>query len=276
MSKSSLDSSPLGKASEYISVYSPSLLSPIPRRESRAELGLNDTALPFNGEDLWTAYEISWLNQKGKPVVAVGYFSVPCNSPNLIESKSFKLYLNSFNQSRFDDLTQVRALMENDLSQAAAAPITVDLQLLSNAHNNLGQWDGINIDELDIEIDEYQHNPALLRTVKNSDSREEILYSHLLKSNCPVTGQPDWGSVMVKYHGPEIDRAGLLKYIISFRQHEGFHESCVEQIFMDIMERCAPQQLTVAARYTRRGGLDINPYRSNCGEKMANTRLLRQ
>lgn len=273
MSKSSLDASPLGKTSEYVAVYSPSLLSPIPRAESRAELGLSG-ALPFQGADLWTAYEISWLNQKGKPLVAVGYFSVPCDTPCLIESKSFKLYLNSFNQSRFDDLAQVQELMQADLSNAAGASITVELEPLDNAHSKFGQWAGENLDGLDVEVDEYQHNPALLHAA-GADT-EETLYSHLLKSNCPVTGQPDWASVMVKYRGPAIDREGLLKYIISFRQHEGFHESCVEQMFVDIMEHCSPQQLTVAARYTRRGGLDINPYRSNCGEEVDDIRLLRQ
>lgn len=275
MSRSSLESSPLGKTSEYISVYSPSLLSPIPRAEARAELGLKSGELPFDGADLWTAYEISWLNQKGKPLVAIGYFSVPSDSPCLIESKSFKLYLNSFNQSRFDDLEQVRQLMQADLSTAAEAPVEVDLKLLSDASEVLGQWQGENIDQLDVEITDYEPNPDFLTTT-GEQLVEEVLYSDLLKSNCPVTGQPDWASVMVKYQGTAIDREGLLKYIISFREHQGFHESCVERMFMDIMNRCAPQKLTVAARYTRRGGLDINPYRSNCGERMKNLRLLRQ
>lgn len=273
---SSLDSTPLGKASEYVSVYSPELLSPIPRQESRNELGLAERGLPFNGADLWTAYEISWLNPSGKPLVALGYFSVPCESPYLIESKSLKLYLNSFNQSRFDNIEAVRKVISTDLSAAAGAPVKVELELVHLAKPNFAEWIGENIDHLDVQIDHYQHNPELLECAAAEADVEESLYSHLLKSNCPVTGQPDWASLLVRYQGAAIDREGLLKYIVSFRQHEGFHESCVEQIFMDIMERCKPRKLTVAARYTRRGGLDINPFRSNCGEVIEDVRLLRQ
>lgn len=272
----SLDSTPLGKASEYISVYSPELLSPIPRSESRRELGLPGDELPFDGADLWTAYEISWLNHAGKPLVAVGYFAVPCESPYLIESKSLKLYLNSLNQSRFEDINEVQRVIQADLSASAGAPVQVDLELLHSARERFGQWAGENIDHLDVRIDEYQHNPDLLQCASTGAEVEESLHSHLLKSNCPVTGQPDWASLLVKYQGKAIDRESLLKYIISFREHEGFHESCVEQIFLDIMERCAPRKLTVAARYTRRGGLDINPFRSNWGDVVEDVRLLRQ
>lgn len=271
-----LDSTPLGKTSEYISVYSPELLSPIPRAPARNDMGLTSAELPFDGADLWTAYEISWLNRAGKPLVALGYFAVPCESPCLIESKSLKLYLNSFNQSHFDDVDAVQKLIQADLSKAADAPVKVELELLHLARQNIGNWTGEYIDHLDLEIDEYQHNPDLLRCASGGTEVEESLYSHLLKSNCPVTGQPDWASLLVKYQGKAIDREALLRYIISFREHEGFHESCVEQIFMDIMERCGPRKLTVAARYTRRGGLDINPFRSNCADVPEDVRLLRQ
>jgi 7-cyano-7-deazaguanine reductase len=269
--------SPLGKATEYQSHYAPELLYPIPRQLKRDELGITGTTLPFVGEDLWNAYELSWLNAKGKPVVAVGTFRVPADSPNLIESKSFKLYLNSFNQTSFDCPETVRATMVRDLSAAAGRPITVTLEPLSASPSALiGVPNGILLDELDIACDRYQPAPELLAALPG-ESVDETLYSHLLKSNCLVTGQPDWAMVVIRYRGNPIDRAGLLQYIVSFRNHNEFHEQCVERIFTDIQQRCQPEALAVHARYTRRGGLDINPFRST-GDYTApdNTREIRQ
>jgi len=269
--------SPLGKATEYQSHYAPELLFPIPRHLKRSEIGIDDTILPFVGEDLWNAYELSWLNAKGKPVVAVGTFRVPADSPNLIESKSFKLYLNSFNQSTFETPEAVAQTMQRDLSAAAGRDIVVALQPLSSAPTaTIGTPEGILIDDLDIACDRYQPAPELLNTLPG-DTVEETLYSHLLKSNCLVTGQPDWAMVVIRYRGRPIDRAGLLRYFVSFRNHNEFHEQCVERIFSDLQAHCHPKALAVHARYTRRGGLDINPFRST-GDYPApdNTREIRQ
>jgi 7-cyano-7-deazaguanine reductase len=270
--------SPLGKATEYQSHYAPELLYPIPRQLKRSELGVADSALPFVGEDLWNAYELSWLNAKGKPVVAVGTFRVPATSPNLIESKSFKLYLNSFNQTVFASLEAVSAAMTRDLSAAAGSLVAVLLEPLSaRPQASIGIPEGTLLDELDIACDRYQPAPELLATLPG-DAVEETLYSHLLKSNCLVTGQPDWAMVVIRYRGAPIDRAGLLRYIVSFRNHNEFHEQCVERIFMDIQQRCRPEALAVYARYTRRGGLDINPFRSSdeCYGRPENIREIRQ
>ena len=269
--------SPLGKATEYQSHYAPELLFPIPRQLKRSEIGIDDSALPFVGEDLWNAYELSWLNARGKPVVAVGTFRVPADSPNLIESKSFKLYLNSFNQSTFETVESVAQTMTRDLSAAAGRPIEVTLEPLSSAPTaTIGAPTGVLIDDLDIACDRYEPAPELL-TSRTGDMVEETLYSHLLKSNCLVTGQPDWAMVVIRYRGRPIERAGLLRYIVSFRNHNEFHEQCVERIFSDIKARCQPEALAVHARYTRRGGLDINPFRST-GDYPApdNTREVRQ
>lgn len=260
----SLSHAPLGHNVAYPTDYDPSLLFPIPRSGNRAALGLSEgQALPFHGVDLWNAYELSWLDAKGKPRIAMATFSVPADSPNIIESKSFKLYLNSFNQTRLPNAQALREHLERDLSQAAGAPIGLDFILPQRFDElRIGEMDGINIDKLDVEIDRYEPAPELLACTPG-DVIEETLNSRLLKSNCPVTGQPDWASVQVRYRGRPIDRAALLKYIISFRQHAEFHEHCVERIFCDLTQACQPQELTVYARYTRRGGLDINPWRSN-------------
>jgi len=227
----------------------------------RDELGITADALPFGGEDLWNAYELSWLNPKGKPVVAVGTLRVPANSPNLIESKSLKLYFNSFNQTVFQSTAEASATIERDLSAAASAPVLVDLQPLHEAPQaNITYPAGILLDTQDIICDTYQPAPALLSAV-DGPAVEETLYSHLLKSNCLVTGQPDWAMVVIRYRGKAIDRTGLLRYLVSFRGHNEFHEQCVERIFCDITQHCRPDALAVHARYTRRGGLDINPYR---------------
>lgn len=269
--------SPLGKPTEYRSDYAPELLYPIPRRLKRDELGIDAAALPFVGEDLWNAYELSWLNPKGKPQVAVATFRVPADSPNLVESKSLKLYLNSFNQTVFADAAAVNAAIANDLSAAAGAVVSVRVEPLERQPvASIGYPDGVLLDELDITCDTYQPAPHLLAVVPG-DEVEETLFSHLLKSNCLVTGQPDWAMVVIRYRGRPIDRTGLLRYIVSFREHNEFHEQCVERIFCDIRRHCAPAALAVHARYTRRGGLDINPFRST-GELPPpdNTRELRQ
>lgn len=255
--------SPLGKPTEYCSHYAPQLLYPIPRQLKRDELGLHGADLPFVGEDLWNAYEVSWLNPRGKPVVAVASFRVPATSLNLIESKSFKLYLNSLNQTAFADAETVAATLRADLSAAAGAPVTVELAPLDRQPPATVAYPaGILLDDLDIACDAYQPAPELLATTE-APVVEETLYSHLLKSNCLVTGQPDWAMLVIRYRGRPIDRAGLLRYIVSFRNHNEFHEQCVERIFCDITRRCAPEALAVHARYTRRGGLDINPFRSS-------------
>ncbi len=258
-----LSHGPLGQSVSYVSQYDPTLLFPIARSHNRAALNLADGKLPFKGVDLWNAYELSWLDAKGKPRIAMATFSVPADSPNIIESKSFKLYLNSFNQTRLVNSAALRGRLERDLSAAAGAPVGLDFFLPQRfSELRMGELDGIYIDKLDIEIDTYEPAPELLRT-RAGDPVEETLASRLLKSNCPVTGQPDWASVQIRYRGAPIDRESLLRYIVSFRQHAEFHEHCVERIFTDIMQACRPEQLTVYARYTRRGGLDINPSRSN-------------
>jgi len=270
-------SSPLGKPTEYHADYAPELLFPIPRQLKRDELGIAADSLPFVGVDVWNAYEVSWLNPKGKPVVALARFQVPADSPSLIESKSFKLYLNSFNQTAFADTASVEATLLRDLSAAAGAPVSALIEVLGQQPQvETGYPTGELLDDLDIECTAYQPAPELLRT-GDGPVVEETLYSHLLKSNCLVTGQPDWAMVVIRYRGRPIDRAGLLRYIVSFRGHNEFHEQCVERIYCDIQRRCAPDVLAVYARYTRRGGLDINPFRSSGEFSLpANIREVRQ
>jgi len=257
--------SPLGKASAYKTEYDPSLLFPIARQGKRDEIGLPaGTALPFFGVDLWNLYELSWLNLRGKPQVAVGTVIVPADSPNIIESKSFKLYLNSFNQTKVASPEALQQLIHHDLSEACGAPVQVRIVPQEEfARQKMGELDGLLLDRLDIETDVYQPTPELLKADEEESPVEETLVSHLLKSNCLVTGQPDWGSVQIRYVGAPIDQEALLKYLISFREHNEFHEQCVERIFTDILRQCRPVKLTVYARYTRRGGLDINPFRTN-------------
>lgn len=272
---SALQGLSLGQQSAYISQYTPSLLQPVPRSLNRDDLGLRGE-LPFQGSDVWTLYELSWLNAKGKPVVAIGEVFVPATSPNLIESKSFKLYLNSFNQTRCDSLEAVQALLVQDLSGCAGAPVSVTLFTLDQAPHQIAQLPGECIDNLDIEVDGYEFDETLLQGAAGREIVEETLHSHLLKSNCLVTSQPDWGSVVIHYRGPRLDREKLLRYLISFRQHNEFHEQCIERIFTDLKHFCAPEKLTVHAHYTRRGGLDINPFRSDWEPVPANLRLIRQ
>lgn len=257
--------SPLGQAVDYGSPYDPTLLFPIARATQRAVLGLGDE-LPFVGVDFWNAYELSWLDGRGKPRVALAEFRVPAASTNIIESKSFKLYLGSYAQSRFSDTDTLRAQLVRDLSEAAGAPVSVVLTPAASANAALIETlEGDLIDDLPIEITHYgPPRPDFLSS--DPDLRaDEVLVSHLLKTNCPVTGQPDWASLQIRYAGPRIARDGLLRYLVSYRNHSDFHEQCVERIFMDLMQQCAPTRLGVYARYTRRGGLDINPFRATPG-----------
>lgn len=256
---------PLGKATDYVSVYTPSLLCPIARSVGRETLGIVETALPFKGLDIWNVYELSWLSLKGKPVVALAEIQVPADSPCMVESKSLKLYLNSFSQTVFHDRSDVLRTIESDLAVLVRAPVFVRITFpneINNLQNRAG-LPGVCLDTLDIEVDAYDVNPQLLSLEGRQRRVTETVYSHLLRSNCPVTQQPDWGTVVVEYTGNKMDHSALLKYIVSYRHHNGFHEQCVEQMFMDIRQQCAPEQLTVYARYTRRGGIDINPYRSS-------------
>lgn len=305
--------SPLGKTSKYSTQYDPSLLFPISRAHNRAQMGVaNSEKLPFYGVDIWNAYELSWLLPSGKPAVALATILIPCESLHIIESKSIKLYFYSFNNTVFETVDKVQQTIEKDFVAILKMPICVQIQrlsgknhanqeycktnenlpfanklktstTLSSTHLELAQiipkFSGTCLDEQEIICDEYAVNPELLTLKSTTDPRSitETLYSDLLRSNCLVTNQPDWGSVQIQYCGRPICHAGLLRYIISFRDHNEFHEHCVERMFMDIMRQCAPQELTVYARYTRRGGLDINPIRSTAKTwNLGNQRLIRQ
>lgn len=300
------EQSQLGKATHYPDQYAPEVLYPIARQQSRDALGVAAKALPFTGVDLWTGYELSWLNLRGKPQVALVQVSIPCETPCIVESKSFKLYLNSFSNSRFADAQAVRQRIAADVgavvwsagnaalpavdqagdaagaasgaASAAAPSVRVQLVLPEQfAEQRIENLSGLSLDRLDVECSDYEPAPQWLRAASGEAPVSETLTSHLLRSNCPVTNQPDWGDLQISYSGPAIDHEGLLRYIVSLRNHNGFHEHCVERIFMDIMQRCQPSQLTVYARYTRRGGLDINPLRTNSPQTLPpNQRTARQ
>jgi 7-cyano-7-deazaguanine reductase len=259
----------LGKPAPYVDRYDASLLYPISREPKRIELGLRGT-LPFFGADLWTAFELSWLTPRGKPQVAIAHVTVPCETPNIVESKSFKLYVNSFSNTVFASADEVRDRIRADLSEAvwrgSATPGSVGARIVLPDQFDaepIHELDGLSLDRLDIECTHYTPAPELLTAAFDEQPVEEVLTSNLLKSNCLVTGQPDWGSLQIRYGGPQIDQGGLLRYLVSFRNHNEFHEQCVERIFMDLWTRCKPTRLAVYARYTRRGGLDINPFRSS-------------
>jgi len=281
-----LDKLTLGKATRYCSEYNPELLQAVPRSLNRDGLSISNENLPFVGEDVWYGYELSWLNSRGKPVVAVAEFRFPCQSENIVESKSFKLYLNSFNQSKFSSWQDVTLLMEKDLSNTCGSKASVKLFPVDNCpalniDHQVFSKKPTCIDEIDIQVNTYQLSPELLlaSTDKNVECKtlvNETLVSHLLKSNCLITNQPDWASIYIQYSGKEILQKSLLAYLISFRQHNEFHEQCVERIFCDLKKYCQIDELTVFARYTRRGGLDINPYRSNISAKAPVGRTLRQ
>jgi 7-cyano-7-deazaguanine reductase len=270
----------LGSKIPHPQTYSSSILESLPRAQGRMQVGINlSDNLPFSGFDLWTAYELSWLNEKGKPIVAIAEFEIPVTSPHLIESKSLKLYLNSFNQTKFKSHDAVAATLANDLSLVAGGEVNVRLYPHFIGFNHaIMALPGINIDHEDIDIKDYSFNPEILSNAvaPTAITVSEMLTSNLLKSNCLVTNQPDWGSLIIKYEGKQIDPKHLLRYIISFRNHNKFHEQCVERIFMDIKHYCRPLKLTVFARYTRRGGVDINPFRSDCASIPPVTRLIRQ
>jgi 7-cyano-7-deazaguanine reductase len=266
---------PLGKPSQYALSYSPDMLCAVPRSDARNELGLGRD-LPFRGADIWNAWEITWLNTAGKPMVATAEMAIDATSPNMIESKSLKLYLNSFTMTRFASPDEIAALIRKDLSQTAGSNVTVGIITADiSTSGSVGKFPGACIDDLKIPTVPDQVDPGILRCV-NDDVVTEELHSHLLRSNCPVTHQPDMGSVLIRYSGEKIDCAALLAYIVSYRLHNDFHEACVERMFLDIRNRCQPRSLTVYARYNRRGGLDINPFRTNTDETPDNLRLWRQ
>ena len=261
--------SPLGKPVAYRDRYDPSLLFPVARGPHRAELGLQGEP-PFFGADLWTAFELGWLTPRGKPQVAIAHVTVPCETPNIVESKSFKLYLNSFSNTAFGSSDDVQARIRADVSElawrGAPAQSSVGVRLLLPEvfdREPVQELSGVNLDRLDIECTHGTPAPQLLTAASDEKPVDEVLTSNLLKSNCPVTGQPDWGGIQIRYSGAQIDQGGLLRYLVSYRNHSEFHEQCVERIFMDIWSRCRPVKLVIHARYTRRGGLDINPFRTS-------------
>lgn len=265
-----------GQKATYTTMYTPSLLDSVPRVKQRATLGITEDALPFRGMDVWNAFEFSWLNNKGKPEVALVQLQVPAKSINIIESKSLKLYLGSYSGTRFGHRSEVISTLESDLTIAARAPVSVTLMQPDQVQNTgLGVLMGQSLDYLDIEMDEYFWNPDYLAVESDTIVRES-LYTHLFKSLCPLTGQPDFASILIQYNGRTISQEGLLKYLISYREHGEFAEQVAERIFVDIMNRCTPDRLTVQARFTRRGGVDINPFRSLDAEMAADVRVWRQ
>ena len=263
----------LGKHSSYINQYDASTLFPIERLDKRLEIGIHQATLPFYGHDIWNHYEVSCLNHKGKPMVFLAMIRYDCHSPFIIESKSMKLYFNSFNNSRFENAKMLSNIIQKDIALQVKTFVEVALYPLHEAASfqNITDFEGRCLDDLDIEINDFVLNPSILKTIPAIV--EEKVFSHLLKSNCLVTHQPDWGSVFIHYQGPKITDESLLEYIVSFRDHNEFHEQCIERIFIDIMNYCKPKMLTVYGRYTRRGGLDINPIRST--EKDIQARLFR-
>ena len=269
-----LDDLQLGKPTAYVDSYTPSLLDSVPRSLMREPLDITGPALPFTGVDRWMGYELSWLNRKGRPEVAVLRVTIPAQSSHVPESKSFKLYLGSFANSQFVSRADVENTIESDLKLAVRAPVIVEVLPLESV-SEISSFTGESLDVQEIGAEEYDVNPHLLALTGGPTVRETV-FSHLLRTLCPVTGQPDWGSVWIQYAGSEIDRAGLLRYIVSYRNHQGFHEEAVERMFVDITARCAPTSLSVYARYLRRGGLEIDPFRSNKDAEAPELRLSRQ
>ena len=270
--------SPLGKEVSYESGYDPALLYPIERQPAREELNLGAT-MPFFGMDIWNAYELSWLNMRGKPQVGIMTAMVPADSPNIVESKSLKLYLNALSEEKIAGVDALTELLRADLTAACGSSVQVRVTAHDAfAEQEIQELEGLLVDRLDIEVEEYEPNPSLLSAEKGEPPIEEQLVSHLLKSTCPVTGQPDWASLQIHYIGAPINQEGLLRYLISLRGHSGFHEQCIERIYMDILRECKPQKLAIYGRYTRRGGLDINPWRTNftTGKRPPNARNARQ
>jgi 7-cyano-7-deazaguanine reductase len=274
MDQSVLQHTPLGKKVDYSASYSPELLSPVPRVVARQTLQITEPR-PFRGVDIWNAYELSWLNPQGKPQIAMAEFWVPDSSTYIFESKSLKLYLNSFSRTSFASVDKVKETLQKDLSQVTKGEVTVKLILPELfSRQKMSEFSGQCLDHLNTNITSYQINPDFLTTAHVHAT--EAVYSHLFRSNCPITQQPDWASIWIQYQGKKIQHEGLLKYIISFRENNEFHEHCAERIFMDIMRRCEPKKLTVYMRFTRRGGIDINPFRSNFKDYPKNIRTFQQ
>jgi 7-cyano-7-deazaguanine reductase len=272
---SELHQNPLGKASHYPQEYAPEVLCAVSRQDARKNLELGE-ALPFHGEDIWNAWELTWLDKSGRPVVATATIRIPCDSENIVESKSLKLYLNSFAMTRYDSAVMLQQIIEADLSKTTNCKTKVALTTAAEpASDTIGQLPGTCIDNAEGDFSANEIDPTVLASNEKEIVAEE-LHSHLLRSNCPVTNQPDMGSVLIRYQGPKIDKSRLLQYIVSFRQHNDFHEACVERMFIHIKQYCKPQRLTVYARYTRRGGIDINPFRSDFEDAAENIRLWRQ
>ncbi len=261
---------------DFVSTYKPSLLASIPRMEQRSALGITEDALPFRGMDTWNAYEFTWLNDSGKPEVALAQFQVPAKSANIIESKSVKLYLGSYSNTKFSSRSEIVETLESDLTVAARAPVSVALHSPEQIQQSgVGVLMGQSLDHLDVEIDEYHWNPDFLTIVSDTIVRETV-YTHLFRSICPITGQPDFASVSIQYNGKNISQEGILKYLISYREHEEFAEQIIERMFVDIMNRCTPDRLNIQGRFNRRGGVDINPYRSHDSDMAAEVRAWRQ
>jgi 7-cyano-7-deazaguanine reductase len=280
---SDLHTGPLGIDAEYTEGYDSNLLFPMPRHEGRSAVGL-EAGKPWTGHDLWTGYEFSWLNAKGRPSVAVLTIVVDAESTHIVESKSMKLYLNGFAQTRFSSTGEVLQRLQVDLDRAFGSAVTLTLMGLDELAGTTASTKAQCLDELDVEITSYQRDPSLL--VGESGGREaadveELLVSHLFRSLCPVTAQPDWASIFIQYQGAPVDREGLLAYLISYREHQAFHETTVERIYEDIWQRCKPRALSVSGRFLRRGGLDINPFRTSSansfdGKLVAHERMVRQ
>lgn len=270
-----MEGAALGQKSGYADTYTPSLLHSIDRADSRREVGI-PLNLVCQGEDLWTGYEFSWLDKRGIPQVAGLRIRVPCQSSAIVESKSLKLYLNSYAMTKFDGRSDVAKTLDKDLSLAFHSPLLVELVDLGQLSQPVQQFAGVSLDDLNVEIDQYDRDPRLLKIEYGDHVLRETLHTNLFRSLCPVTSQPDWASISIDYLGPPIEKSGLFKYLISYRNHQAFHETTVEQIFCDISEACGPQSLSVYGRFQRRGGLDINPFRSTQDAEAPNCRLPRQ
>jgi 7-cyano-7-deazaguanine reductase len=268
--------SPLGKATQYVATYTPSLLYPMERKSSRDALGIYHDDLPFKGSDSWTCYELTWLNEHGMPEVGALRLVAPARSDCVVESKSLKLYLNSYAQTRFEHRSVVLKTLNGDLSVAFRSPLIVELLSIDQLPSASNRLPGLCLDGLPLETDTYDVDAEKLAMVQGGATVRETLFTNLFRSVCPVTGQPDMASVMVQYTGPAIDRLGLLAYLVSYRNHGAFHEETVERIFTDVMGRCAPDHLSVYARFQRRGGIDINPWRSTEDDAPPELRLVRQ
>ncbi|MGI9237361.1 MAG: NADPH-dependent 7-cyano-7-deazaguanine reductase QueF [Woeseiaceae bacterium] len=267
---------PLGRDTDYPDNYAPTLLCPIPRAAARGPLGIAEP-LPFSGSDIWNAWELTWLGGSSRPTVATAEIIVPADSANIVESKSLKLYLNSFAMSRFSSDFDVAETLRKDLMSCVGSPVIVNvLPVVATEARITCRLAGSCLDTLDVVCGDWEVDANLLCADSNSIVTEDV-HTHLLRSLCPVTAQPDVGSVQVSYRGPKIDHASLLKYVVSYRRHNDFHEACVERMFVDILRQCSPERLSIHARYQRRGGIDINPFRSNDpGELPLNLRLWRQ